>query len=149
MISLVDNAAYNGDLSKNPFHFQNYDLNKLALYCGGRCVPGVPFEPDFDTKFYLRDYMNTMEAFNYWNTDDSNGLTPEEWGDGYTIYAFDLTPDSEASSDCLHAHVGNNFRLELNFKKPLPNTVNVLIYSIADSGVEITQLGDIITHYTR
>ena len=149
MIAMVDNDAFNGNLSKNPFNFEHYNLNKLVLYRDGRCVPGVPFKPDFASKLYLRSYINTMRAFNYWNTDDTNGLMPSEWGAGYTIYAFDLTPDREVSSACIHAHTGNNFRLELNFAKALAETINVLIYSITDSQIEITQLRDVITHYNR
>ena len=149
LIAMVDNDAYNGSIKKNPFHFKNYDLNKLVLYRDGRCVPGVAFEPDFKKNMILRSYINTMDAFNYWNTDDTNGLKSSEWSSGYTIYAFDLTPDDEASSSCRHAHIGNNFRLELNFEKALPKTINVLIYSITDSEVEITELRDVITHYNR
>lgn len=149
MIAMVDNDAFNGDIKKNPFHFQHYNLKNLALTRDGRNIPGMPLEPDFTNKKYLRSYVQTMKAFNYWNTDDTNGLRPADWAGGYTIYAFDLTPDKEASSGCLHAHVGNNFRLELKFEKALPNTINVLVYAITDSQIEITKLRDVITHYTR
>ena len=149
MITLVGNEAFNGNIGKNPFNFQDYDLTKFALFRDGRSVPGVPFTPDFDNKRYLRSYIQTMKAFNYWNTDDSNGLKPNEWAGGYTIYAFDTTPDREAPSGCIHANVGNNYRLELNFGKALPETINVLIYAVSDSQIEITKLRDVITHYNR
>ena len=149
MVAMVDNDAFNGSYAKNPFHFQHYNLNKFALFRDGRCIPGHPFEPDFTNNLYLRSYVHTMRAFNYSNSDDTNGLTPQEWGNGYTIYAFDLTPDREVSSACLHANVGNNLRLELNFAKALPNTINVLIYAISDSQIEITRLRDVIAHYSR
>ena len=149
MVALVDNDAFNGSYAKNPYHFKNYSLNKFAMYRDGRSFPGQPLEPDFNKKLYLRSYVQTMRAFNYWNTDDTNGLTPEEWAGGYTLYAFDLTPDKEVSSDCLHANIGNNLRLELNFDAALPNTINVLIYAVTDSQIEITQLRDVITHYNR
>ena len=149
MIAMVDNDAFNGDIKKNPFNFQHYDLDNFELSRGGRSIPGVAMTPNFDTKQYLRSYLQTMKAFNYVNTDDTNGLKPEEWANGYTIFAFDLTPDKEASSGCLHAHVGNSFRLKLNFKKALPHTINVLVYAISDSQVEITKLRDVITHYKR
>ena len=149
MIAMMDNDAFNGSYNKNPFHFKQYDLTRLALTRDGKSIPGHALEPDFSKKHYLRTYMQTMNAFNYWNTDDTNGLTFEEWAGGYLIYAFDLTPDKEISSGCLHANVGNNLRLELNFAKALPNTINLLIYAVTDSQVEITQLRDVITHYNR
>lgn len=149
MIAMLDNEAFNGSYAKNPFHFKHYDLNKLALFRDGRCIPGQAFEPDFTNDLYLRSYNQTMQTFGYINTDDTNGLTPLEWAGGYTIYAFDLTPDKEVSSVYQHANVGNNLRLELNFNKALPNTINVLIYAVTDSAIEVTRLRDVITHYNR
>lgn len=149
MIAMLDNDAFNGSYSKNPFHFQDYGLSKFALYRNGRSFPGLAFQPNFADKEYLRSYIQTMRAFKYWNTDDTNGLTPEEWAGGYTIYAFDLTPDKDVSSGCLHAHVSNNLRLELTFAANLKKTINVLIYAITDSQIEITKLRDVITHYNR
>ena len=149
MIAMVDNDAFNGEIKKNPFHFQNYNLTSFALTRDGKNIPGAPIEPNFGEGRYLRSYIQTMKAFNYWNTDDTNGLKPNEWAGGYNIYAFDLTPDKEAMSDCLHAHVGNNYRLELKFQKALPNTINVLVYTITDSQIEITKTRDVITHYNR
>ena len=149
MIAMMDNDAFNGNYAKNPFHFKQYNLSRLALSRDGNLIPGFAFEPDFANKRYLRSYIQTMEAFKYWNTDDTNGLTPEEWAGGYLIYAFDLTPDKDISSGCLHGNVGNNLRLELNFAKALPNTINILIFGVSDSQIEISQLRDLVLHYRR
>lgn len=149
MIAMVENDAYNGDLSKNPFNFEHFNLNKIALYREGRSVPGQPLTPDFSKKQYLRSYNTTMRAFNYYNTDDTNGLTPFEWANGYTIYAFDLTGDKDVSTDCIQANLARNLRLELSFSKVLASTINVLIYAVVNSEIEVTQLRDIITHYNR
>ena len=149
MIAMVDNDAFNGNYAKNPFHFKHYNLDKLALSRDGKNIPGSAFQPDFTNKHYMRSYLQTMRTFNYWNTDDTNGLTSAEWANGYLIYAFDLTPDKELASACLHGNIGNNLRLELNFGTALPNTINILIYAVTDSQIEITKLRDVITHYNR
>ncbi len=149
MIAMVDNTAYNGDITKNPFHFKHYDLSRLTLLHNGRPFPCLPLTPDFANKRYLRSYVQSMKALGYFNTDDTNGLKPEEFAGGYTIFVFDLTPDKEASSGCLHANVPNNLRLELNFAKKLPNTINVLAYAVSDSRIEVTKLRDVITHFNR
>ena len=83
------------------------------------------------------------------NTDDTNGLTYDEFGKGYTIYAYDLTATSDISAAYRDVQTSNNLRLELNFAKALPETINVLVYAIFDSQIEITQLRDVITNYTR
>ena len=65
MVAMVDNSAYNGDIKKNPFNFQHFNLNKIALYREGRSIPCQPLTPNFDKKAYLRSYIQTMNALNY------------------------------------------------------------------------------------
>ena len=149
MIAMLENEAFNGDIKKNPFHFQHFDLNKFALYVEGRSLPGRPFEPDYDNELYLRTYKSTMRALGYYNTDDTNGITPYDFANGYNIYAFDLTPEKNVAANYRQGLVKKNLRLELYFKNDLPTTINVLLYAVFDSQVEITQLRDVITHYTR
>lgn len=149
MIAMTENDAFNGTYSKNPFRFQHFNLNKLALYREGRSIPGQPFQPDFAKSIYLRDYIHTMRGFDYYNSDQTNGLTPAEWANDFTVYAFDMTADKDVSTSCLQSNLARNLRLELNFSKNLTQTINVLIYAITDSQVEITQLRDVITHYNR
>ena len=149
MIAMTENEAFNGSYTKNPFRFQHFNLNKLALYREGRSIPGQPFQPDFRQSIYLRDYIHTMRAFDYYNTDQTNGLTPNEWANDFTVYAFDLTADKDVGTHCLQANLTKNLRLEVNFGANLANTINVLIYAVTDSQVEITQLRDVITHYNR
>lgn len=148
-VAMVENEAYNGSLKKNPFHFQHFDLSKIALYREGRSIPGAPLTPNFNEELYLRSYVQTMRTMNYYNTDDTNGLTPDEFANGYTIYAYDLTGDKDISNAHRQGFLSNNLRLELYFGKDLPSTVNVLIWACFDSYVEITQLRDVITAYTH
>ena len=149
MIAMVENDAFNGNIAKNPFYFQHFDLKKLALYRDGTSVPGRPFTPDFANGKILRSYMQLMRTFDYLNTDDTNGLTPDEFGNGYTIYAFDLTSDKQVTATHRQPITTRNLRLELTFEKDTPTTINVLLYAVYDSMIEITQLRDVITHYTR
>ena len=149
MISMVENTAFNGSIGKNPFYFQHFDLKKLCLYRDGVSVTGQALSPNFDKGLVVRSYMQTMRTFNYYNTDDTNGLLPEELANGYTIFAFDLTADKEMSATHRQPITSKNLRLELTFEKDLPKTVNVLLYAVYDSEIEITQMRDVITHYTR
>lgn len=149
MIAMVENDAFNGNIKKNPFHFQHFDLRKIALYRDGTSIPGRPFTPDFDGEKYVRSYQNTIRTLNFYNSDDTNGLTPKMFANGYTIYAYDLTPEKDITAPHNQGNLSKNLRLELAFKNPLPTAINVLLFASYDSAVEITELRDIITHYTR
>ena len=148
-MAMVENEAYNGSIDKNPFHFQHFNLSKLALYRDCISVPGQAFYPDFQSGKTLRSYMHLMKTFDYPNTDDTNGLTLEEFQNGYTLYAFDLTADKSAASGHRQPISSKNLRVSLAFKTPLKNTVNVLFFGVYDSAIEITKLRDVITLYNR
>ena len=149
LVSMVKNSAYNGSYTENPYNFEHFGLNKIALYREGCSVPGLPFEPDFKAGRYLRDYMNTMNVLKYSNSDETNGLTPNEFANGYTIYAFDLTADNEAGADHRQVMKSHDLRFELVFEKALKQSINVIMYCVYDSAIEITELRDVITHYGR
>lgn len=148
-ITLVENEAYNGDFEKNPFNFQHFNLNKLALYADGDYVVYKPFEPNFKTNDYLREYCSTFISLNMFNTDDSNGITFDSYKNGYFYLLYDMTPDSDLSSGGVNVSKPGNLRLELSFEKALTSTVNVLLYAIYDSKIEITQLRDVLVSYQR
>ena len=149
MIAMLENDAFNGTIKKNPFHFRHFDLNKIALYREGESIPGRPFTPDFTKKHYSRLYKNTMATFQYYNTDDTNGLTYDEFANGYSIYSYDLTATNDISAEYRQPTNTSNLRLELYFDKDLPETINVLLYAVFDAHIEITKLRDVIASYNR
>ena len=146
---MVDNEAYNGDFKKNPFNFQHFNMNKLALYADGDYVVYKPFEPNFKNNDYIREYCSTFMSLNMFNTDDSNGITYEQYKSGYFFMLYDMTPDSNLGSGSVNISKPGNLRLELSFESALRTTVNVLLYAIYDSKVEITQLRDVLASYQR
>lgn len=149
MIALVDNTAFTGDIKMNPFNFQHFDLNKIVLYRDGEPVNHRELTPDFDKKNFTRTYASTMTALNYFNNDNTNGLTKDAFANGYTFYAYDLTPTKDITALYRTPSTTTNLRLELNFKNDLADTINVLVYAVFDSEVQITALRDPILAYNR
>lgn len=149
IVGLLDHVAFNGSINTNPFNFQHFNLDKIGLYRDGELVPGQVFTPDFPKDMYLRSYAALMRVLNYFNTDDSNGMTLEHFKDGYTLFGFDLTPDAQCSAPYRSIHFSSSLRLEMNFAKALPKTITVMLFAVFDSRVEITGLRDVITSYAR
>ena len=147
-IAMIENSVYNGDIQKNPFNFIN--LNKLSLFDGGNAVMGEALEPNFAKKLYARTYVFSSIALNQFNSsDNSNGITYDMFGNGFTIYAFDLTADNQVYAEHSHGVQPSNLRLDLAFDTALPETINVLLFGVFDSAIEITASRDILMHYTR
>ena len=149
VIGFIEHSAFNGDIKKNPFDFKHFNLNKIGLYRDGELVPGQILTPDYDDNFFTRAYNQTMSALNYFNTDDSNGMTMEHFKDGYNLYAFDLTPDGSAQGPHRHLMRTGSLRLELGFKKNLTSAVTVILFGVIDAKLEITKLRDVLVTYAR
>ena len=148
-VCMVENDAFNGDITKNPFHFQQFNLNKIALYREGEYATHPPLEPNFTDNQYFRSYALTQRALGMYNTDDSNGLTLEDFAKGYGIYVFDLTADSSPSGDHIQSEQTGNLRIDLKFKSALSTTINVILYAVFDGNIEITKLRNVIPSYLR
>ena len=90
-----------------------------------------------------------MLSLAMFNTDDSNGLTLNDFKNGFTIYAVDLTPDSSIKESHVHAYNSGNIRLDMSFASALSKPVTVIAMGIFDSSFEITRLRDVIPAYTH
>ena len=146
VMGMVDNDAFNGAFTKNPFNFKHYDLNFLALYRNGEATPFRPFQPDFEKSLCMMDYMSIFQSLELWNRDETIPITFEEFKSGYTIYAFNLAPDLSLTGH-EQPYRDGNLRLEFKFAKALPNTINVVLMALFDGRIEVTKSRDILLDY--
>jgi hypothetical protein len=146
VIGCVDNDAYNGSFNKNPFNFKNYDINYVALYMNGQQVPGKPLQPNFQRKKFVKSYMTLFTSLNKAGQDEGNNISHKEYPQGYTLFAFDLTPDLEDGSHLNLTKYGT-LRLELHFARPLPRTINVIVLAEFQNTVESNQSRNILFDY--
>jgi len=57
VIGLVTNKAFNGHAESNPFNFQHFNLNEIALYLDGQQQHAItPIQPDYERGLYIRAY---------------------------------------------------------------------------------------------
>ena len=139
----VDNDALNGAFDKNPFHAKNNAINFLAVYVDGRQVPAKPLQPNFETGQYVRSYVNLFSATGKHAQDEGNELTRDDFGNGYTFFGFDLTPDA-CDGVCFHLVQKGNLRIEIHFAAALAQTVNVVVYGESEAVLEIDKNRNII-----
>ena len=142
----IDNNAYNGEYSKNPFNAKNNAINFLAVYVDGRQVPAKPLQPNFETGSYIRSYVNLFSATGKQAQDEGNDLSRDDFGQGYTFFGFDLTPDG-CDGCCFHLTRKGNLRIEMHFATALEHTVNVVVYGEFEAVLEIDKGRNIIYNY--
>ncbi|XP_060100311.1 uncharacterized protein F54H12.2-like [Heteronotia binoei] len=146
VIGLVDNKSFSGAHNKNPFNFKHYDINFFALYLDGEQVPTKPLQPDFEGGNCVREYMQLVQAAGKHMKDRSLLVNHEEFAEGYTLFAFDLSPDQECADHYSLIKTGN-LRAEVRFARALPHTVNMIVYGVFDNVIEINHRQNVLFDY--
>ncbi|XP_078250549.1 uncharacterized protein F54H12.2-like [Pogona vitticeps] len=146
VITFVDNEAFSGAYDKNPFNFQHFNVNFIALYVDGVQVPAKPLQPDYANGLCIREYMQLVQTSGKAMKDQDIFITPNEFPHGYTLYAFDLTPDHGCSEHYSLIKTGN-LRAEIRFAQPLTATINMLLYGVFDNVIEISHSRNVLFDY--
>jgi hypothetical protein len=140
VVGMVSAAGFNGNYKKNPFKFHHYDVSNIALVVDGDTVPGRPQKLDFDTtkggRDFIEAYVNMYEALGQSSTGYGGGITPESFAQGHTLFVYSLDPII-TSGKYMNLTKHSNVRLELNFSKPLPETITVIIYTESPAVFEV------------
>lgn len=148
VVGLVRNDAFNGDLHRNPFNFQHFNLNEISVYVDGQqqhCVK--PLHPDFANGQYISSYLSLFSGTGKINKDDGNNISREEYANGYTLYAFDLSPDL-AEDDHFNLTRQGGLRLVLKFSQALAATVSVIAFAEFENVVEIDRNRNVIYDFS-
>ena len=150
VLGLVDNRAFNGDISLNPYNFQHCNLNYLAVHLDGQHVPWAPLQSSFSGSSYIRAFYSQFNGGGGISSDTGNTIGREQFVNGHALYCFDLTPD--LTSLCGHhfsVTKSGNLLLELAFEVALSFMGNVLVYSEFDNVIEIDKDRKVTQNYTH
>ena len=146
VISMVSGAAYSGSYNLNPFNFHHYLCNFLSVSIDGQSVPGKPITPKFGKEKgqnYITAYQSLFAGLRKEDLDEGIYTNRLDYGQGYTIYVFDLG----AHMDELNfqpALKRGNLKLEARFEKPLDETINILVYANFPSLLRIDQTRNVL-----
>ena len=133
LVGFVHTDQYDGDFTTNPFLFQHLNLKEISLKAASRNIPySAPLEFDFAKDSYLEGYMGLFKNIN----ETPNGLTYEDYKNGNTLYAFDLTPDMCSAE---HTNITRDGSLQLSvvFAKILERSITAIFYLEFDIIIEI------------
>lgn len=146
VVGLVSSANFEGAYDKNPFNFAHHNLKYTALSVDGKLVPMKPLSSDFPNNNTLRNYFTLFDATGKAFKDEGTDITRTEYEQGYSLVAFDLTPDLQENG-CFHLIKKGTIRLELKFSQALAGPVNVIVYGEFDSVIKIDKNRSVITDF--
>lgn len=144
---MVDSRAFNGSFKYNPFNFQHFNLKQIQLTLDSKSIPYYkPLEFDFKTNRYLRGYYSLFEGIDRPVFLHGNDITRKDYAHGYTLFAFDITPDL-CSGDHFNLLKSGSLVLELSFAENLTQAVHLIVFMEFDNMIEINSARKIIKDY--
>jgi hypothetical protein len=148
VIGCVDNDAFNGVYTKNPFNFKHMNLTQLKVYLDGQQQSIKPLETNFAVNQFVNAYASLFTGTGKWMRDEGNQITREDFAGGYTLYAFDLTPDL-AEGGHFNLIKPGNIRVDMKFGQALARTINVIAFAEFENILEIDRSRNVIFDYTN
>ena len=96
----------------------------------GTSVPLGGYTPNFANGQYLKAYTTFLQELECDIGDRSISLTPSEWVNGYTLYAFKITdgPIESGTSGPRSKSTTGSARLEVSFAAPVNENIKVIVY---------------------
>jgi hypothetical protein len=132
IIGIVDNDAFNGVKNKNPFTFKHKKITEIGLSVNGVATPYNSVTMDFEDKNYVKIYhlmLDSMHGVSDIANSNAIDITYDEFGAGYTLFNFDLSPDQYGN---MNQHLFNqpaNVQLKIKFAEgKATEAITLIIY---------------------
>ena len=130
---------------------KHHNLSQVGVYVDGEQILRKPlflkFEEAGDQNFIV-SFQSLFSGIGKLSQDKGNQMTRSDYHQGYTLFAFDMTPD-HCPGDHFELIKQANLRVELHFAQPLANTVNLIIYAEFQSVIEIDTNQNVLYDYNN
>jgi len=140
VVGLATNQAFNavnGHAESNPFNFQHFNLNEIALHLNGQQQHAIrPIQPDYERGLYIRAYNSMFAGTGKLCKDEGLYMNHDDYANGYALYAFDLSAD-RGEDDHFGLVRQGSVRLALEFAAALAATVTVIAYAEFENIIEV------------
>ena len=123
----------------------------MGVYVDGEQIPRKPLFLNFDAaggQNVIAGYQSLFSGIGKPSQDTSNQINRSDYGSGYTLFSFDLTPD-HCPGDHFELIKRGNLRMKLHFSEALANTVNLILYAEFPNVIEINTNRNVLYDYTN
>jgi len=128
IMALVESEAYNGSFRTNPYNLKHKNLNYLQVTVNGQEVPAGTYTPSFENGHYIQEYMSLFKTLHMEDEDRGCDITPKDYGNGYTMYAIDLQPQTaEAQEGFWPLRQKGNVRIHMRFARALDKACSLIV----------------------
>ena len=147
VFGLVGSNAYTGDYGKNPYNFKHYDVSTVTLSVNGEEIPFKQLRLKFPNPSDTEEKKKTVDYIQAYNTLFSGtgkmfsnmglDITRDDYPQGYTLFAFDLTPDMCNTADYFNTVQRGTLSVDLTFETDTPEAISMVCYSDFENIIRI------------
>ena len=152
VFGLVDSNAYTGEYGKNPFNFKHYGVSTVTLSVNGEEIPFKQLRLKFPTTNNVSE--KTVDFLQAYNTLFSGtgkmfsnmglDITRDDYPHGFTLFAFDLTPDMCNTADYFNTVQHGTLSVDITFEKDTPEAISMVCYSDFENIIRIDSERNVI-----
>ena len=153
VFGLVDSNAYTREYGKNPFNFKHYDISTITLSVNGEEIPFKQLRLKFPNPSDTESKKKTVDFIQAYNTLFSGtgkmfsnmglDITRDDYPHGFTLFAFDLTPDMCNTADFNTVQRGT-LSVDITFEKDTPEAISMVCYSDFENIIRIDSERNVI-----
>lgn len=149
LFSMVDNDAYSGNITLNPFNFKHNNISSFQLIVNGLPVPLTPLDFDYSQTppISTRGYQTLFRGTGIHYFDRGHQISKTYFDNGCFLLAFDLSVDQNQDGACVNPSNQGTIRIEARFREALPKTVTCIIYASYDGVLKIDKQRNIYTQF--
>ena len=128
IIGVLEEGAHSGNINKNPFHFQDFDISEACLVVNGRREPPETYRVNKDIGDKADLYNSFLENVGVGNDDRECGITYDDFYGGSFLLVWDRTQD-KCNRFHRHKQDSGSIDVHLKTKTALKKTVTIVIYA--------------------
>lgn len=130
IVAMIDADSHTGHWNKNPLNFKHFDIARAAFMVDDESIAKPPYNINIGEGKFIEPMMELYSILGKAGEDTDIGIRAEDYINGMFLIPFDVTPTSAANMEYLSKKEAGNCRIELQFRKPLPNNITILTYAI-------------------
>ena len=135
VLALVKETAVSGAKGENPFNYKNYGVREVSLKYDDQ---KFEVKTDFTAGNCAKAYRNLFRETGLLAVGQECGLTLEQFKDGYTLFAFDLTPDRTPECPRINLVKQGKLTVSLRFHAPTNHAISAVICAFYDNNIQLT-----------
>ncbi len=152
VFGLIDAKGFSGDYKKNPYNFQNYKVTTVTLTVNGEELPFKQLTLNYEDnkENFIQAYNTLFSGTGKMNYNTGLDISREDYPKGYTLYAFDLTPDMCGASPYFNTVQRGSLTVDITFadapstQDGSPTAIAMICYGDFENVIQIDSERNVI-----